>query len=271
MTEAINKQRYGGFLADAYRAYIRGKIKKEIHRQRLKLIYDCWSYYPLLRFKGLSWTDRVKLVWKLIRIDWFILHANKPVELVPVMVDLMSRRGNPNEVFIEAGCWNGGSAAKFSLICKHYGYKLHVFDSFQGVKEWNFAYAARLEEVKDNLAKYGELEVCTFHPGWFRDTLWKRPVPFAVRMVYIDCDVSQGTVEVLSGVLPALVEDAAIYTQDYHLNDVRTVIHDPQTWADFGVPAPTITPLIRNIARLTWTTKIWSTHDLQQTIDAHYL
>ena len=28
-------------------------VKKEIHRQRLKLIYDMWWYCPLLRFRGL--------------------------------------------------------------------------------------------------------------------------------------------------------------------------------------------------------------------------
>jgi O-methyltransferase len=121
------------------------------------------------------------------------------------------------------------------------------------VKEWGFAYAAKLADVKANIRRYGELDVCSFHPGWFRETLWNRLVPFPVRVVYIDCDVPQATLEVLSGILPALVEDAAIYTQDYHLEDVKRLIDNPKTWADFGVEVPAITPLIRNIAYVTWT------------------
>jgi O-methyltransferase len=252
MAQVKPTQEYGGLLAHLYRRYIRNRVKKEIHQQRLKLIYDVWWFYPLLRFRALRWRQRINLVWKFICIDWFILHASKPAEVVPVMMDLMSRRARFNEVFVEAGCWNGGSTAKFSLVCKLYGYKLHVFDSFQGVKEWGFAYAAKLADVKNNLAKYGELDVCTFHPGWFKDTLWRRPAPFPVRMVYIDCDVPQGTLEVLSGILPALVEDGVIHTQDYHLKDVKKVIDDPRTWTGFGVKVPSIKPLVRNIARITW-------------------
>ena len=127
----------------------------------------------------------------------------------------LSRRARSNEGFVEAGCWNGGSTAKFSLICKRYGYGLHVFDSFLGVKEWDYAYAAKEMNVKNNIARYGALEVCTFHPGWFR--YLGDDSSFPVRMVYIDCDVPQGTLEVLSGIMPALVEDGVIYSQDYHL------------------------------------------------------
>jgi O-methyltransferase len=250
--KTLSKQEYGGVLAYIYRRYVRSRIRKEIHRQRLKLIYDAWSYYPLIKFKELGAKERFGLLWKLIRIDWFILHASKPAEVVPVMIDLMSRVGTSNEAFVEAGCWNGGSTAKFSLICKQYHYTLHVFDSFLGVKEWNFAYAAKERDVRANLAKYGELDVCSFHPGWFRDTLWHRPQPFPIRMVYIDCDVAQATLEVLSGTLPTLVEDGVIYTQDYHLNDVRTMLDKPETWTRLGVRAPCIKPLIRNIARITW-------------------
>jgi len=252
MTQARNNQEYGGLFAHIYRRYVRNRVKNEIRRQRLKLIYDIWWYYPLLKFRELTVRERLNLIWRLIRIDWFILHGSKPAEVVPVMMDLMSRRARDGEVFVEAGCWNGGSTAKFSLVCKLYGYKLHVFDSFQGVKEWGFAYAAKETDVNENLARYGKVEVCTFHPGWFRDTLWTRPIPFAVRMVYIDCDVPQGTTEVLSGILPALVEDGVIYTQDYHLEEVRKIIDDPKTWTDLGVEAPNTKPLIRNVARITW-------------------
>src|SRR5436190_1471594 len=113
MTQTQTKQEYGGILGGLYRRYVRNLVEKEIHRQRLKLIYDIWWYCPLLRFRGLRWRERINLIWNLIRIDWFILHASKPAEVVPVLVDLMSRRARSNEVFVEAGCWNGGTTARW--------------------------------------------------------------------------------------------------------------------------------------------------------------
>jgi O-methyltransferase len=243
---------YGGSFASLYRRYARDRIKRPINRQRLKLVYDAWWYYPILAVRELSLKQRLTLLWKFLRIDWFVLHGSKPAEVVPVMIDLMARRGAPREAFVEAGCWNGGSTAKFSLVCKLYGYELHVFDSFQGVEEWGFAYAAQEADVRANLATYGALDVCSLHPGWFRDTLWNRPVPFPVRMVYLDCDVPQGSIEVLSGILPSLVADGVVYTQDYRIKDVRRVIDDAETWSKLGVGLPRIEPLIRNLARITW-------------------
>ena len=256
MTQNRNVVKYGGIFADLYRSHIRKFIRKELSQQRLKLIYDVWWYWPLLKLKALKFSERIKLLCKLIRIDWYVLLGSKPAEVTPVLIDILRRRAQDGEAFVEAGCWNGGSSAKFSIACKMYGYKLHVYDSFQGVKEWNYMYAARETDVRDNIAKYGELSVCTFHSGWFKDTLWNQPVPFPVRLVYIDCDVLDGTLEVLSGVLPSLVKDGVIYSQDYHLRNVRETLNDPKTWTKLGAKVPTVQPLIliRYIARMSWET-----------------
>ena len=64
---------------------------------------------------------------------------------------------------VEAGCWQGGSTAKFSIICRIMGFPLYVYDSFQGVEPtdqegWDFSgeYAASLPTVEANLRRYGE-------------------------------------------------------------------------------------------------------------------
>lgn len=247
-----DRHKFGGFAAVFYRKYIRTVVTNDIHRQRLKMLYDIWFYLPLLQAATLPFGKRVGLILKFMRIDWNVLIGSKPAEVVPVLLDLMSRRANPGEVFIEAGCWKGGSTSKFSLACRELGYKVQVFDSFQGVKEWHYLFAAQQDLVEHNITKYGDISVCSFHPGWFADTLAKHPVTVPVRMVYIDCDVPIGTKEALAGVLPALVKDGVVYTQDYHLDDVKQVLNDPKTWSEFGVAMPTIQHIIRNLARMTW-------------------
>ena len=104
---------------------------------------------------------------------------------------LASRRARPGELMVEAGCWRGGSTAKFSLLCQMLGYRLAVFDSFKGVeplteeekgKGYDFSgeYAATKALVMDNVARYGAPGSCSFHQGWFSETLAGSPLTDAV-------------------------------------------------------------------------------------------
>jgi O-methyltransferase len=242
----------GGLVATIYRRCIRPHIGRELNRQRFKLLYDTWAYWKLLRLPALGIHERVRIVARMLAIDWNILHAHKPCEITAIIIELTQRRAVEGEAVIEAGCWNGGSTAKLSIACKLFGYRLHVYDSFQGVREWGFAYSAQQAAVAENLRRYGEPSVCTLHPGWFSETLLNRPLPFPVRLTYIDCDVAAGTREVLSAVLPSLAKHGAVYTQDYHIASVRELLHEPRTWAALGVRPPTIRYVIRNLARLTF-------------------
>jgi O-methyltransferase len=234
--------KYGGRLGPLYRRYVRQLFFPGLPRQRLKLAYDVWAYRPLLTMPV--------LLARSLRIDWSLEHAHKPCEITPLLLDLS--RGGQGEAVIEAGCWKGGTTAKLSLACARFGYQLHVYDSFKGVPEWGFEYCATEAEVRANVRRFGDLGVCTFHPGWFSDTLRDLPVPFRARLVYIDCDTPAGTLDVLSGVVPALTADGVLYTQDYHLDEVRRVLHDPATWSALGVEQPRIEHVARNLARVAW-------------------
>jgi O-methyltransferase len=161
------------------------------------------------------------------------------------------------ECVVEAGCWKGGSSAKLSLICSHMGYSLNIHDSFEGVERvheggHNFSgqYAASQTEVSENIRRYGRLEVCHLHKGWFADTLAAAPIQTPVRAAYIDCDLAKGTREVLKGVVHSIVPDGAIFTQDYHIKVVRKVLNDESTWKDLGCPQPRVAEVCASLARI---------------------
>ena len=162
---------------------------------------------------------------------------------------------------VEAGCWKGGSSAKFSLLCATLGYRLCIYDSFQGVekldsidqaKEWDYAgqYASPKDVLEENLRRYGVPEVCSVYEGWFSETLARRPVPHPVRLVFIDCDLAKGTMEVLRGTVPSLVQDGWIFSQDYHIEPVRRLLFDPAIWDSLSKQSPTVTPLGAFLASL---------------------
>jgi hypothetical protein len=119
-----------------------------------------------------------------------------------------------------------------------------VYDSFQGVEsrtdaegryDFSGEYAAALSTVRDHVARYGNLSVCTFHPGWFCDTIRPETFPRPVRLAYIDCDLVKGTKEVLAGVAPALSNDGVIVSQDGQVPVVARLLAAPATWQEYGL------------------------------------
>jgi len=174
---------------------------------------------------------------------------------------LFEHHARNGEIVVEAGCWKGGSSAKFSILCKFLNHELWIFDSFQGVERANesgfsFAgeYAASRSELLENLTRFGEIDVCHIVEGWFSETLSRTAVPRPVRLAYIDCDLAKGTQEVLRGLVPMLAPDGLIFSQDYHLRPVRLLLNNPKTWRELDVPPPVIRPLCGNLASIRFET-----------------
>ena len=111
-------------------------------------------------------------------------------------------------------------------------------------------YAASESLVRDNIALYGEISICSFYKGWFVDTLATTRVPYPVRVAYIDCDLAKGTREALQGIVPALVSDGWIFSQDFHIRPVIKLLLDPDTWMPFEKNTPKITRLGEQIASI---------------------
>jgi O-methyltransferase len=238
---------------------LRPLFSRKITQQRLKLLWRAWGYLPLLRIASLGPIERVKLVARFLRVDWHVLHAHSAYEISAVCRALAERPARPGEVLVEAGCWNGGASAKFSIWCKILGYGFCVYDSFEGVepmtpaeKQGNYdfsgQYAAPESRFRENLRRYGEIDCCRIYKGWFKDTL--KEVPFPVRVAYIDCDLAKGTREVLGGIIPALVGDGRIFSQDFHIRPVQELLRNPATWTALGKTMPAITQLERNLASI---------------------
>ncbi|PIP79770.1 MAG: hypothetical protein COW85_00195 [Ignavibacteria bacterium CG22_combo_CG10-13_8_21_14_all_37_15] len=244
-----------------YVKLIRPLISNELDQQRLKLIWFIWGYVPMFRIKEMSLKEKISLFKKFIKTDWNILHSHRPQEISEVIKFLAKRKAEPNEIMIEAGCFNGGSAAKFSHFCKMQGLTLHIFDSFEGVEplspelksiEYDFAglYAASEEFVWNNLKRFGEPDICKTYKGWFCNTMKPGNIIHPVRTVFIDCDLAKGTTEVLDGIIPKLAKDGIIFSQDYQFPTVRALLNDKNTWTRYGKGLPEVKKLCFNLASI---------------------
>lgn len=136
---------------------------------------------------------------------------------------------------LECGAFKGSSTACLSIACRLIGSKLYCADSFEGLPEDEAHYRkgdfiGTLDEVKRNVARWGEIESTTFIPGWYRESLEGFAQPLSI--LWIDVDLCSSTLDVLNRVYPALEKNAVIFSDgfqvgvDYEGTRVKQIGHD---------------------------------------------
>ena len=147
--------------------------------------------------------------------------------------------------------------------------KLYLFDSFEGlpsnkenhdksllghsIKDWfkEGSFKGSLNEVKNNIQKYGESDVCNYVQGFFDDTMprFKEKIAFA----YLDVDLASSTKTCLKYLYPKLSKGGIIMFQDGDFPLVVDVFNDDDFWQnEIGVVKPNIEGLgIRKILTVT--------------------
>lgn len=97
--------------------------------------------------------------------------------------------------FAEFGCFKGYSSAMLSFACLLLGIRMHVYDSFAGLPAAEGssygagAFAGGIDEVRENIRRFGALDTVEFHPGFFADSLVNRP-PSPIMCLWMDVDLA---------------------------------------------------------------------------------
>ncbi len=176
-------------------------------------------------------------------------HVNcphNPSHILTFVIALLKMPKDVTGVIIEAGCFKGGSTAKFSLIAKYLGRELVVFDSFEGlpensenhdqtidgssIKDWfkGKEFCGALDEVKSNVNLYGDPTVCRYVKGWFENTL--PGFNEKICAAYLDVDLASSTRTCLQHVYPKLSSRGVIVSQDGDFPLVIDVFKDDDFW-----------------------------------------
>ena len=237
---------------DARRAVIRGV-------RRFRRAKAEWPLVSLQlgRLGTLDYRRRSVLVRRMLDVHKNVQCAHTHDEMVRVVRQVFAVPDDRPGCIVEAGCFKGGSTAKLSIAAAEVGRKLVVFDSFEGIPEngephdttifgdkARFAagsYTGRLAEVSDNVARWGELDVCEMKPGWFADTMPAFSQPVAVG--FVDVDLASSTRTCLEHLYPRLIPGGVLFSHDGHLPLCIDVLRDQSLWERIGGPPPIITGL----------------------------
>lgn len=175
-------------------------------------------------------------------------------EMLAVTSAILGFRGR-RPIVVEAGAALGASTAKLSLAVQAAGGELHVFDSFRGIPEneevhqsydgrtvrfRKGAFTGRLNAVRRAVAARGAPEVCTFHKGWFEQTL-PAFAPSTVHVALLDVDLWSSTDTCLRHLAPRLSDGGTLFSQDGHLRTIAERLTVAAYWTDtVGIEPPQI-------------------------------
>jgi len=172
--------------------------------------------------------------------------ATSPIYHIVMALEILSIPPEVEGDIIECGCWKGGSTANLSLVCKLVGRRLIVCDSFEGLPEEEERlmhhyphlkvygyyergmYTAQLDEVKENITRYGDISVCKFVPGFFSETL--KILNSQIVFAFIDVDLGSSMKDCIKYIWPLLGNGSKVYTDDSCDMEVVKVWFDDVWW-----------------------------------------
>lgn len=195
------------------------------HRKRMMMGYRFWRNHSAMQRAGIATGSS----WR--------------AHLVMAMKLLDTPPGTRGDV-VECGCWKGAATVNLSIACALTGRRLLVYDSFEGlppptegdpVAERTHRdgftpglFGGSLEQVRDNVAKYGEIAACEFHKGWFQDTLPGHQGPIV--MTFVDVDYYASLADCLVNLWPWLVEGGCWFLDDYNNIPYCAVFFSEKFW-----------------------------------------
>ena len=210
------------------------------HSNRVKKVYK------------MSWPKRIALGfrfwWNHSRVT---TGTSWRAHLVMAMKLLETPRNLQGDV-VECGCWKGGSTVNLSLVCRITGRKLKVYDSFEGlpppvegdvIAERTFGdgfvpgtFGGSLQEVTDNVRKYGAIEVCEFHQGWYEKSLPDHEGDIV--MMFLDVDFYASLHDCLINLWPSVVDGGIVFLDEYLNVPYCAVFYSEKFWDKYFAEDP---------------------------------
>ena len=186
--------------------------------------------------------NRIKLALK--KID-SATSINVHLELGKQILSLDKKDG----YIVECGSFKGATTISLSIFSKIVGKKLIIYDSFEGlpkdidqIQQRNYPYLkltgkykegmyeGNLEEVKQNVNHFGEIDLCDFRKGFFENTMKSHKE--IINFLFLDVDLVSSTKDCMKHLWKYIEDDAYIYSDDACDIDVVKFWYDNQWWKE---------------------------------------
>lgn len=196
---------------------------------------------------GVGYLGKLSLARKMIRNNRKIVTASHFLEHLVMTSRVLKIPKSVEGCVVECGSYKGGSTANLSLVCALSNRQLDVFDSFEGLPEPSDhdrahtvvsrrqvhtysrgAWCGSLEEVRNNVSQFGNVSVCNFHVGYYKDTLPRFGKKCA--FIFLDVDLRDSLESCVRYLWPLLEDECYLFTHEAHHNDIAFLFFDKEWW-----------------------------------------
>jgi O-methyltransferase len=200
---------------------------------------------------------RQTIATKLARIHDNVETHSTPVDSLIVAEAALSVSAEGD--IVECGCYKGGSTSVLSIIAKLLGKRVIVFDSFEGLPtvspDEEVDYQARdsrsctwkpganrgsIDEVTSNVRRFGELDACSFRPGWFADTLTDENLPASICLTFTDVVLATSVRQCARALWPRLTTGGVYFSRDVALTKALQSLCAPDLWHELDALPPVL-------------------------------
>lgn len=198
---------------------------------------------------GVGLTTKLRLVWQMMRNNGRIPTGSTFLEHLAIATKLLDIPADVDGRIVECGCYKGGSTANLSLVASVCGRRLDVFDSFEGMPkptdedEYHLlidsgeihaytenSWQSSIDEVRANIAKWGDVSVCTFHKGYFDETMPDYQEECA--LVFLDVGLRTSAETCIEHLWPRLVDGGYLFTHDVKHIEISSLFFDAEWWRE---------------------------------------
>ena len=235
--------------ADSLAKLVRGSF--EFLSSPLAILFLTYSPKVHPGYK-LTWPRRIGLGFRFWRNHTRVTSGTSwRAHLVMAMKLLEIPPGKAGAV-VECGCWKGGATVNLSLICKLTGRTLKVYDSFEGlpppvdgdvIANKTFkkgfvpgVFGGTLEEVTENVRRYGAIDVCEFHKGWFENSLPGHEGDIV--LMFLDVDFYSSLHDCLINLWPHIVDKGFVFLDEYLNLPYCAVFYSEKYWDKYFSTVP---------------------------------
>jgi O-methyltransferase len=195
----------------------------------------------------ISFWTKLKLAHRMRNNRKKIVTASHFLEHLLMATEIMKVPSSVKGCVVECGSFKGGSATNLSLVCELCSRELEIFDSFAGLPEPSDfdkkhvlvgvrevqtyekgAWHGNLEEVKNNIAQFGNINVCNFNVGYFDQTLPGFQKPCI--MAFLDVDLVGSLETCLKYLWPLLQDGCYLFTHEAHHPEIAAFFFGEAWW-----------------------------------------
>ncbi|MHC4743636.1 MAG: TylF/MycF/NovP-related O-methyltransferase [Planctomycetota bacterium] len=198
---------------------------------------------------SLGFFRKVRLIAKFRKGARQVPSATSWLEHLRIAAEILKIPPSTKGDVVECGCFRGASSANLSLVCAITGRKLVLCDSFEGlpspeksdkmhynivkrrVRHYNKGdFAGSLDEVKEHISKFGNIDVCEFIKGYYENTLSELDGSYV--LAFVDVDLHKSLEECLIALWPRLVNEAYLFTHEAQDLPYTAFFFDTEWWQE---------------------------------------